>query len=230
MATPARVVQFERPEEVMKAYENMDMPAWSLVQGKQIIFAYEGNDLDEGLQLLEQWCKQLAQSTAIYTLCLFRDGVGEIKSNTPYDRSFNFRFNKPEFVNSGSLGYVQMNNAVESRIAALEKTIKERLDKDDDDDEEEEEKDVVGAITKLAENPLIAAIMGRLLGITIPANRAAMSGVNSTNINADQKLATALKILSECDPELPDHLYSIAMIAKNDPPTYKQLITLLPKV
>jgi L-aminopeptidase/D-esterase-like protein len=44
------------------------------------------------------------------------------------------------------------------------------------------------------------------------------------------KLNTALHILATADPLLPDHLYKLAMIAKNDQATYDMLLGMLNKM
>lgn len=86
-------VQFNGPEQVLAAYESRDLPAFSLWCGKQFMYAYEEEDIQEGKQMLAGWLENLKQSAATYTVAVYRkfDPDEGITAQTPYHGSFNFR-------------------------------------------------------------------------------------------------------------------------------------------
>lgn len=88
-------VQFRHPEHVMKAWENRGVVPWAIWQGKQFQFKYDGQDSQEAQSLLAETLDMLckSRSAAIYTLAVYELKKGQkINSSTPFDGSFNFRF------------------------------------------------------------------------------------------------------------------------------------------
>lgn len=229
----ASSIQFKGIDSVVAAYENRDVPAWSLWQGKQFIFKYEGNSIDEGSQQLTEYLNMLAQSTnAIYTLKVYEDVPGgKIKSNTPDDGSFNFKINadSQEITNNQ---YSRMNNsnAILERLERMEQRLIER--EEEEGDEEPESK--LGLIGEIISHPTIQPIaqafitnilgIGKTNGTAAPAQmpRAAISGIND-----DAILSEAIKELTAHDPKLPEHLAKLAALAKENPQGFQFLLTTL---
>lgn len=85
-------VQFSGADQVLKAYTSRDLAAFALWCGKQFLFTYEGDSIDEGEELLKTWLDNLKDSAATYTLTTYKSWEGEdITAQTPFHGSFNFK-------------------------------------------------------------------------------------------------------------------------------------------
>ncbi len=235
-------VQFKGIDNVLSAFENRNVPAWSLWQGRQFLFKHEGNDLKESADSLHQILDQLNESTnAIYTLKVYEDwNGGRIKNNTPDDGSFNFKLNaEGQEITLSQYGKVNGMGAISERLAAIE----ERLT----DKEEEEPKSKFGMIGDIlndeALGPIVAPILtGLLQKILTPVKRtesgqattqqptqndfmrpAAIAGIEEY----EQTLSEAIAILRKADPKLPEHLTKLAKMSQEDPGSFQQLLSIM---
>jgi hypothetical protein len=94
-------VQFRSAADVLKAFENIKCPAWSLWDGKRFMFKGTGADeLESFLDLMNE----NGASNAVYSLAYYDKATtaAAVNSKTPIDGSFNFRLNSEEMeVNTG---------------------------------------------------------------------------------------------------------------------------------
>jgi hypothetical protein len=228
--------QFKGIDSVSLAYRNRDVPAWSLWESKQMLFKFEGTDLDEGEALLHEIMTALADNgtNAIYTLKSYEElQDGKIKNNTPDDGSFNFRINSDtQEITQGQYGSVRINQKIEERLAAIEEKMGQ---------EPEEKENKLGFIGELMENETIAPILQSLLtGVLTkifakpgtpaqltPPQPAIPAGIDQgtqgiAGIETDQ-LTHSIQLLQRADPDLPAHLAKLAELAQTKPDTFNLL-------
>jgi hypothetical protein len=227
-------VQFNNVESVLNAYESREVCAWSLWQGKQFMFKYEGDNIGEGSQQLRATLDLLAESSnAIYTLKIYEDlPGGKIKSNTPDDGSFNFKIN----AESQQLTQAQYSRTVNNQVI-LEKLnqLEARLN-EQDEDEDEPEPNRLGLIGEIIGNPTLQPIITNLItaifskaGTPTPTpqpppqlQRAALNGVGD-----EVQLMEAIRELKKHDANLTEHLAKLAKIAAESPDSFKFLLQTL---
>lgn len=238
MPTVGKSVQFRGIDNAVKAYENMKIPRWGLFQGSQFLMKYEGKDMNQGAELLDEYLNALDLRSAdsnTYTLCIY-DADGKINNATKYDASFNFRL----VDNIDNYNQNKIAGGVEMRIAGLEDKINQLLA--DPADEEPTVKDqIFGALGKILEVPQVQqALAAKLLGIIDGVGNTVGSmfgapqpvrAIGSTTPAALQdenaKLQQAINILAPIDPQLGTNLLKLAGIAAADPNKYNMLITML---
>lgn len=142
-------VQFNSLEMVLKAYENRGADFWALYQGKQFLF--KGTGLDE-LQTILNYISE-GGTNAVYTLRIYEslNDVSEIKNNTDFDGSFNFKLNEATQI----MPQAQMSsyNKIIDRINELEERITETSEVQEN---ELPENSIIGQILG---NPAISALI-----------------------------------------------------------------------
>lgn len=221
MAT-SRSVQFRNVNAVVTAYVNREVPAWSIWQGGQFMFKYEGNDIGEGTAMLEETLKVLQQSAAIYTLKVYEDlGKGKIKNNTPDDGSFNFRFVEDPYNVPGNA-----NNELLTELRALKLQVEELQNA-----EPEPEDNPLGIVGHVLAMPgvseavatMVPALIGKIFGTN--NSPAALAGIpENTGIHNE---AEALQVLRAKDPLFEQHIIKLACIARDRPETFVQIVGML---
>lgn len=234
----ARSVQYTSKEQVLLAYQEQGIPSLAIMQGKQFMFRFISDDVNEGSEYLEKILDSLvlSASAAIYTLCLYENkNGGIITSSTPYDLSFNFRF----AVQSQSQNFVpNMGSPREvfpvfmSRMEKLEEQISE-LRNELAEKDDEGQGDELGLIGRLLENPAIQNLLTGLISqkqITASSQAATVgsipeSGLNGPNIS--EKLFQAIIVLQQHDNKLDEHLTKLAAIAAEKPKKFKALLSAL---
>ena len=115
-------VQLEGIEAVVTAYASRKIPCFAILQGRNLNFSYDGDSLEEGVEMLEQWLTAIQKSKATYTIKFIKhsDIKGEIRANTPDVGALNFRLNlDPIGGNAATMGAVPYY--LEKRIEELEK-------------------------------------------------------------------------------------------------------------
>lgn len=245
MPTVGKSVQFRGIDNAVKAYENMDIPRWGLFQGSQFLMKYNGTNIKEGAELLQQYLDALDLRSAdsnTYTLCIY-DTAEKINSATKYDASFNFRLVDNIDAYNGN----KMSGLVENRIAGIEEKLNQLL-ADPEPAEPSAKDQLLGALGKILEVPQVQqALAGKLLGIIdgvgntisglfMPAGtqRAAIGNITTVNPDIEQtakdentRLQQAVGMLARVDPQLGTHLLKLAYIAEGDPVKYQNLISML---
>lgn len=226
-------VQFRGVDTVLEAYQRREVAAWSIWQGKQYMFKYEGSDISEGANQLHEVLKMLSNATnAIYTLKVYEDlkKGAKIKSNTPDDGSFNFRLNM-DTQEITMAQYTRTNNSNEllSRLTAIEAKLQA------DDEEEEEEPNRLGMIGHILEHPVLGQLAAGFLGkILAPAQQVPalaagrIAGLpEATAQPTAPDLSNAVAVLLQHDPKLAEHLGKLAALATNNPQSFQFLLQTL---
>jgi hypothetical protein len=267
-------VQIFGRDATVKAFRNTDCINWSLLQGKQLLFKYEGSDQSEGGNQLDALLKMIADSSgsdAVYTLRWYeRDDIPEPKQgkvqkaakqvpkykiylDTPFDGSVNFKLFNQEGEGGRHTTFNDLTD-LKKQVADTQMLLQQLIkDRNQEDSETEKVSGITGFINGLMDVPEIKqAIAGKVIqlfnGVTskvgdmisgshqVPAK---IAGPQPGDLPAQpihmpqeqiDKLNSALVILANCDPQLPDHLYKLAMIAKNDQATYDTLLGMLNKM
>lgn len=144
-------IQFRGISQVLTAFENRGVEAWSLWDGKAFMFKGVGNnDLTTILESLDR-----GGTTAIYTLKVYEDitDAKKIKSSTECDGSFNFRLyeREGEFLSPSGRSY-EATKALEDRMNQFEERILNLLESKEDEPEDQPA-DLMGTITGLLQDP-----------------------------------------------------------------------------
>jgi hypothetical protein len=248
-------VQFYGLDSVMNAAEARNCTAWGIFIGRNLFMKYEGQDMNESIQVLQTHLEALQASNtqAVYTIKFFENPKGDLKINerTVCDGgSFNFKLIEPEEREMRSVGY-QVSTQTNNRILELLEKMNERItaieSKDDDDDDDEPEK-IGDVIRELAENPdkvFNLINYGRaILGMPAHPYSAAVGSItnNTTTTMTDeqqqqftdqeqqerlQRLSNALTILEKHDKSLLEHLEKLADMAEHQTMKFKMLIGML---
>ena len=231
-------IQIKGLDNVVAAYTNREVAPWSLWQGKQFMFKYEGEDINEGASQLEQTLQMLAQSSnAIYTLKVYEElgKGGKIKNNTPDDGSFNFKLNlDSQEITANQYSTMNNRNEVLQRLAAIE----EKLSNDEEEEEEQPQDYGLGMIGTILTHPTIQPIATQfMLGILSkilpagsqpPANQPPAAAING--IDEDNVIEQAIETLQQHDDKLAEHLQKLAAMAEQNPQGFKFLLQTLDNI
>lgn len=250
MATPARTVQLRSTQQVLDAYQNWDNPQFAILNGKQLLFAYDndGATIDEGEQLLQQWLTWIKTggSAGIYTLAIYRDVKKGITNTTPYNGSINFQLNDYNYGGSGVMGSVGNPDlkiildemaAMKLQIAKLQET------QNEDEGDEDNDSNTLGQIATFLNNPIVAGLIGSLLptikqqpvkpnmmpSTSEPGNVSRIAGPPVTT-DPQQVMAESLAKLQTVISNLPDVLARLAKMAEVNPGQLQFYISLLMKM
>ncbi len=228
MSTP-KDVQFKGIENIMTAYDNMEIPAFSIWCGKEMNFKYEGDSMDEGTKTLFDYLELLRMqgSWAIYSLKVYEDFSGKITNKTPYDGSFNFQLNtSPNYIDGQAGGQLGM---ILSKMSALEK----RLDDQDAEDEEQDDYGM-GVVGRVLMHPAIQQLIPHVMGFLTSLKPKQMNAsVNGVTVDPGQnqpplmvRYNDAIDVLQSVDPNFIETLEKLARLAKTQPDTYKGYVTM----
>ncbi len=168
-------------------------------------------------------------SIIFYENAVKPDAKGKI-SEFP-EGSIKFVTSNPEQIQEYISGYNQRqqnyvgnyNNAILSRLEAIEQKISN--DQDDQDETQPEPQGLAGIVNNPEFQTMIVSYIGAIVDRIIPIKKqsVAINGVD------DNKLETALSILKKHDPELENDLMILADMAENNPGQFKFLISMLRK-
>jgi hypothetical protein len=253
----AKGVQLRGIDSIMRAFENLGLPCWSLVYDGNQNAKFEENKLQESQAFLRQFLEMLSKSGSnpVYLFKVFefpktppKGGRINIKASTEADYSyyvqlFDYEENQSGFYNNYKTKAVEAIDEIKllrAEFAALKKR-NEDLEKL----EEIEEPKGLGAIfEKIAADPrTIGWLQDKIFSladqIIKPNNNISMNkhvgsiGAVSTSdpvlIDDQQavKVNAALEILGRVDAQLGDHLYAIADVAQKNPQKYIKMIEML---
>jgi hypothetical protein len=234
MATQAKSVQARDADSVVQFYENRAVPAFSIRQGSQLIYAYEGESMEAGADLLANFIEDfiiIPRSAAIYTLCVHNDPKGAISNKTEYNGSINFRFFDYADMYGSSHGNnnnvpASISPALESKINGIAAGLEVMKKKMEGFEKPADEGSKLGVIGEILDHPLGYAIGKALIEGFIPGARvpepAAISGTGfETMEETHQKLNEALTVLIQQEPDFPVYLYNLSQVAKNDPKKFQ---------
>jgi hypothetical protein len=221
-----RSVQFQSAESVISAYELRAVAAFSIYQNKQLLIKYEGTDILEGIELLNQFLPMLYNSAAIYTLCVYEEFQGKINDKTPYHGSYNFRFS------DNTPGYNGSNNvlqSVQTQLLAMD----EKLSRLETEREMSEQTDTtlsgMDKIGAYLSHPLIEKILPIMMGIFQPSAEtnklpAAMAGINTESMQISEELKQAVVNMLAANDEAEKALIKLGSVAAKDPGKFKKLL------
>lgn len=224
MATPAKSVQFRELDEVIQAYQENNSPVFAIFHNESLIRKYTGDDIDEGCQQLAKELVKLENSAAIYTLRIY-DSIpdkGAIRSGTPYDGSYNFRFREYDAV-SGT-------KKTDPQLLELLGRMNDRLDDLEEEREEKANGAGVGWIGELLANPEIKNIaMGVLSGVlqSVVGSLKLPTPATVGDVPNGDPLQLALNTLAKNDPNIVEHLQKLAAISEQNKPMFKMLLQTL---
>lgn len=233
-------IQFIGQENALLGYDSRGLNTWAIFQGKQMNAS--GNDRDS----LENWLTMLSDSggSSMYTLRVYANDPDclTIVEKTDCQGSFNFKLvetsrQSNNGVGTGGVGFQEKLN-YELRIKHLEEKIGAL--ENDPGEKEETFKDVIFGWLKEPEQlvPVLQVIKG-FFPSAAPAAAVAGIGIKDRGIDEQPKgtpktmdeaatrLSAALDMLEKADPDIVIHLEKLALVAKNDPGTFKFLIKTL---
>lgn len=220
-------VQFRDKDSVLTAYEDRGVPPFAIFQGKQFLFSFRGDNIDEGREYLQKILDMIDHSAAIYTLCVYedlRDGE-KIKNTTPHDGSFNFRFNEYQPSEARALGMPGNSFEVyelKKEIKELKETIEEL--KNSDEEEETTENKIIGTIERVMNIPGINDLILNFVGALKPKQ-------NITAIGAapgeEEKAQKAFSELAEKYPIFADKVIYLRRLMDEDPKKLESLLSYL---
>lgn len=225
-----RSVQFNHVENVINAYELRAIAAFSIYQGKQLLLKYEGESIEQGAALLNEFLPNLSGSAAIYTLCIYEEFEGRINDKTPYHGSYNFKFieNTPSYNQSST-----MLQSVESKINALSEKL-DRLEVERelnvDSDSALNGMDRIGAILS---HPLIERLIPVVMGFIQPKidgepkQLAVMNGIETAKGEISTELREAVIYMLMATNKSEAALIKLGTVAKNNPDKFKSLLSYL---
>lgn len=251
--------QFIGIDKAVQAYESNAMPAWALFMGKdQLLCKYQGESLEEGSQVLEQFLERIEPTSTIYTLKVYELApTQKIKSNTACDGSFNFRLTEEPEKRDRYNRETRPPKPYEETLAYKMDKLIEIMQGEEEEEEIAPPKEmsigdrigtvVTNTIERALNDPdeamkwvnLFQTLTGRPT-IVKPASIGAVStsaaggGDTGTmlaaNMASDQeRLAQALQTLDEADPKLIEHLEKLADMAKNNRAMFNVLTGMLDK-
>lgn len=220
-------IQFKSIDTVLEAYERRKVPAWSLWQGSQFMFKYEGDDLEQGASELQTILEALRESTnAIYTLKVYEDVPGgRIKDKTPHDGSFNFKLNADsQEISQQQYGSLRKYDKLEQEMQEIKQLLLAR-------EEEEEPQNRLGIIGEILNDPgtssIVVPLIMKAFGLgNLPPQQMPMR-INGIEQDEQQTLSEALRILKANDPKLAEHLMKLAKLSNESPDSFKFLLTTL---
>src|SRR5574337_188524 len=226
-------LQFSNKESVINAYDNRNVEAWAIHQGKQ--FMFKGIGRDELITILDSISK--GGTNAIYTLKVFEDidDLKAIKNNTPDDGSFNFRLNADEMIVTQSAYTSALSNMA---IAKKLEEIEERLNRDELEEVEETEKpESLGVIGKILDHPaitpLIPVLMEKIISTIFknePTQADKLKYAPSMAINGiteDELIKSLIEKLKLYDKNIIIHLNKLIEIAETNPVLFNSIISAL---
>lgn len=222
-------VHFKGIDNVLNAYEARKVPAWSLWQGSQFLFKYEGTDISEGANALNEILDRLAESSnAIYTLKVYEELTGgKIKDKTPHDGSFNFKLNLDgQEITTNQYSTLRNQNAILEKLEALEQRMNER-----EEEGEEEPQSKLGLIGEILNDPgisqIVQPLIAKFFGLGTATPQMPMRSISGISDDDRSTLNEALKILEKADPKLPEHLMKLAQLSQESPDSFKFLLNTL---
>jgi len=224
-------VQLIGKPAVLGRFQKLDCEAWALYQGKQFIVGGTGADT------LGDWLHDLetSGSTATYVLRVYdsEDTPTSSTGNSDYIACINFKV--VDIYEGG--GIAGRNDRLMETIRGIQTEIKEL--RKPAESEEPEGETIGSVIMDWLQNPeklgIVVGIARQIFGTVTPIPIAqpvqAIAGLTNPNTQVEnsseeglQRIAKALDVLGECDPQLVVHLEKLAKLAKEEPVLFKSVI------
>jgi hypothetical protein len=220
-----RNIHFKGIDNIVKAYEHMDIPAFAVFSCKQLMYSNDAGDMAEGEAALKEYLTLMSnQNWEHLTLRVYRDVPEKgIKALTDYDGSFNFQLMEtPE----GYQALGGMGNAIVSRLTAIEKKMAEGDEDDGAVDDDYGLGKIGRALSHPALLPLVEPLTNRLMdwleGTKSNVPTASMlSGIPSEKKMDPAAVQLAVDRLSAHVDDLPALLNKLADMAVKTPVQFK---------
>src|SRR5882672_6091561 len=226
-----RSVQFKGVTDVVQAYESQGIARFALFHGTQLLLKNDEDDLLAGKELLSVYLNRIKRSSGVYTLCVYDDlsKDAKIKSNTPFDGSFNFQCMD---IDDMSHPYSQLKEEMREMRDTFTGYMEKQNEEKEGDGEPEKMGGVMGMLGKILENPTIQqAIAAKVVSFIdkifpggmgtmnqqLPSGASGMGSVPGDGADQIQKIGEAVDFLFTVDPLLGDHLQQVADIARKSP-------------
>ncbi len=239
-------VQFYGIDRVMQAAENYNCPAWVIFISRAMFAKYEGTDIQESLASLNTYLDMLQENTSAgtYLIKFFESEPGKPVKITEKSictgGSFYFKLHSIEEREQRFIGAAQTwkgNNELSelrSEISDLKMQLQEALSAD----QEPVQQDTIGSVLMDAiKNPeqLMNLInVGRVLMGMEPKLAAVGSLPGAAAVPGEQdqeqllqRLGNAIDTLQKADPQLVEHLETLAKIAAENPQKFRSLLSML---
>ena len=251
----SNAVAFRGVGQVVEAYKANDIAPWAITTGagkaRDIMFAYEENDLEAGAAMLEECLKRMkaGSSSASYSLRTYKlQGKAEIESNTVWCRSFPFKLymDEDEDYSPFEAGRRHYARDADEKIKALQEQLDLMKKRQEEEDEEEDDKPegVAGIVSGIFNDPTFKPIiMQAIAGIVrkiVPMPMSQPAAVAGIDNGAEQqtlqsilqpgqpeKVQQAINVLCTQDPKLGDHLLKLADISIKNPGQFQSLLGML---
>lgn len=226
---------------VVSWYEELadkDTPYYSVWLGKQLRFTYDGDDIEEGAELLKKNLEMVSRqrNSSLLTIKLHKEKNRYVNDKTPYNAAIEFRCVPIE---EDEVAYASLPKGIIGQLQQQIKDLKE--------EKNAAPKGIMGYLEPMLENPEVQAMLAgmaagvfqKVMGIFAPGGQpgalptshpqpaAAMAGVQDPNETEAEKLDEALLNLEKADPEIIDDLARLAKLATDKPDVFKLLVTQL---
>jgi len=225
-------------DAVLSYFDQFDNPAYQVFAGTNpkpdyCRFTYTGQDKGIGREKLQEALLAVANNPDNTNTYLLQILAEKGKKFEPVN-SITFQLNKynsmyPAVMQGMNNNYV--NNEILSKLKALEEKISYM-----ESDEEEEEEEKPDFIAGLMNNPQIQSLIMGFIGNLFNNNNTklqAMAGIPetesklTTEATEEEKIATAIEILSKNTTNLGDKLLKLAQMSIDNPSQYYMLVRLL---
>lgn len=228
--TMPKNVQFRSVDAVLTAYRNSEVPTWSIWAGKQFLFKYVGESIDEGAALMEQVLENLSQSRAIYTLKVHEEVPGgRLTDKTDYDGSFNFLLKEDERTPAvlGGGSDVLIRELLESN-RALSMQVQELKQRIDEEPGGEENTGINGMLAGLIADPqalvgLIGVIKEMFSGNSNQPPRH-LGAVPALDLEA---IGKCVEDIEQVEPNARQFIFKLGEMARTNPKKCKGLFATL---
>lgn len=214
-------VQFVGREAVIRAFNKMKLPKWSLWQNsRDMVTSYNDNDETDSERELEEWLNMFrGNTTGIFTLKLYDKAVKDIKPTTPHQYAINFRLSDEQEnarMNGVPYGMDKLIDTMTTRFDKMDQRLKEL--------EQDPGEEPLAPWERALENPVIMAGIGKIFNIDPSKFQVAESVSGVPHEDSDE---SPIEILRRLDPEIDKRLAKLARIATKDLKKYKFFGTML---
>lgn len=237
-------VQFYGVDQVITAAENYNCPAWVIFINRAMFAKYEGTDMQESIAMLDKYLEMLGSngSTGTYLIKFFEsDGNTPVKiteKSVCTGGSFYFKLNAPEEREQRFIGAAERwkgNSEIselKQEITDLKMQLQEALTAEPEPAEQETIGSVLIDAIKNPEQLMNLINVGRVLMGLEPKIAAVGSLPAAAPGEVDQqqlleRLGAAIDTLQANDPNLVDHLETLAKMAVEQPAKFKSLLMML---
>ena len=187
-------------------------------------------DLDECIEKLKNYFNCITPDPKTVYVLKWWDEKPEFNKGkviTSCEGSLKFITNTDDEVNEYVAGYRERvgnyNNAILSRLEAIEQKISN--DDQDDNDEQNNKQGLAGIVNNPEFQSMIVQYIGAIVDRVLPIKKQSVA-INGFD---DNKLEEALTILKKHDPELENDLMILAEMAQKNPGQFKFLLSMLRK-